>query len=79
MKTYTIDQIREAMIKVLFDLNANRPKSGRLSCLYPNELLLELVGKDSLDAYWISEDEIAKARTQASAKNQKSFNKGPKY
>ena len=68
MKSYTIDEIRNVLINTAFNLNAHKPKSGRLSASYPNEVLLELVGKEHLDTYWISEDEIAENETHGDSK-----------
>lgn len=47
----TMEEVREAMIKVSFKTNAGK---GARVC-YPNEVLAELYGKDVLDDHYIKD------------------------
>lgn len=49
----TIKDIREALIKVSWNVNHSKKGVGPLLVTYPNELLRELFGTDMLDREWI--------------------------
>ncbi|MBP9819387.1 hypothetical protein KBC79_01475 [Candidatus Woesebacteria bacterium] len=54
--TKTVKEIRDALIKSAWDVNATRPGSGKLLVVYPNELLLELFGEDITKENWINDN-----------------------
>ena len=52
MSGKTVEEVREALIKISFKSNAGK---GVRVC-YPNEVLVELYGKDVLDKLYIPEE-----------------------
>ena len=53
----TIKQIRDALIRVSWDVNATKKGAGRLLVAYPNDVLCELFGEELTKNNWINDKE----------------------
>lgn len=52
----TLEEIRSALIKTSWNVNATEPNAGKLLVVYPNELLLELFGEEITKQNWIDDE-----------------------
>lgn len=52
-ETKTIEQIVEALKKYSWNVNATKKGAMPLKVVYPNEVILELFGKEAMKKYWI--------------------------
>lgn len=56
MKEKTLEEIREALIKVAWNMNHSKKGAAPLLVAYPNEVLQELFGKEASKDNWIPDN-----------------------
>jgi len=65
-KLYNVEEIREALIRSAWNVNARKENVEPLLVVYPNEVLMELSKEVNMDKYWIP-DKIKLRRTRQGA------------